>query len=63
MTISKVENADDQNDMTYHLHVETPTFAVYNRSMFVTYYVERDFETGVVSINSSSKGTDKLVES
>ena len=56
-----VEEASD--DMTYHFHVETPTMAVSNRSLFLTYYVEKDSETGTVSILSSSKGTENLIES
>ena len=62
MTSTKVGDEGD-DDMTYHFHVETPTIAVSNRSLFLTYYVEKDSDTGTVSILSSSKGTENLIES
>ena len=63
MTITKLENEEDESDMSYHFQIQTPTFVVSNRSLFVTYHVQKNAETGVILIHSSSRGTEKLAES
>ena len=58
--VSKVAHAADPKNMTYNFQIETPSMMVSNRTMFVTFYVEKEADTGVVYINSSSKGTQAL---
>ena len=59
MTVDRLENDQDGN-LTYHFSIETPTIAVYNRSMFVRYFIEKDEQTGCATIISTSRGTEEL---
>ena len=62
MTIDRLAD-DDSGNLTYHFGIETPTMAVYNRSMFVTYYISKDEKTGSATITSTSRGNeDKVTE-
>ena len=59
MTSDRLEDDQDGN-LTYHFSIETPTIAVYNRSMFVRYYIEKDEQTGCATIIATSRGTEEL---
>ena len=48
--------------MTYHFGVQTPTVFVSDRSMFLSYYITNDAETGIVTIIAGSAGKEALAE-
>ena len=59
MTLTKLSDDDDGNSQ-YHFYIQTPTIAISDRSLFVTYYIEKDEATGCVTITSGSPGNDHL---
>ena len=61
MTLTKLDDDEDGNNQ-YHFYIETPTFFISDRSLFVTYYKEKDEESGCVTITSGSPGNDDLAE-
>ena len=54
---------DIEGCMTVHMGVITPTIAVSNRSIIISYYFRKNEETGEIVILSASSGNDHLAES
>ena len=59
MTVNRLQDDCDGN-LQYHFSIETPTIAVYNRSMFVRYFIQKNEQTGCVTITSTSQGLEDL---
>ena len=60
MTVERLEDDEDGN-IQVHYGVGTPMM-ISNRSMFMTYFIERDPDSGISTTMASSRGTEKLAE-